>query len=255
MGYLHEGHISLVKKASEENDIVITSIFVNPTQFSPTEDLDAYPRDLERDLKLLKNAGCNLVFNPVNTDIYETGFETFISLEYLPKHLCGLSRPNHFKGVATVVGKLFNIILPDKAYFGQKDYQQILVIKKMVRDLNFPVDIVICPIIREPDGLAMSSRNIYLKGEERKDAVLLHQGLELGVKELQSGNRDIRSIISKIIKMIEKSPHAKIDYISIVNGQTLEELESPASYHGEVLLAGAVWFGKARLIDNSLVKI
>ena len=255
MGYLHSGHISLVKKAAEENDIAVTSIFINPTQFGPSEDLNGYPRDLDRDLKMLKREGCNLVFSPLNKDIYEPGFETYISLKYLPGHLCGLSRPNHFSGVATIVGKLFNIIQPDKAYFGQKDYQQALVIKKMVRDLNFNVEIVICPIIREEDGLAMSSRNIYLKFEERRDAVLLHRGLEFGVRELESGKRDISGIILRICNMIEKSPHARIDYISIVNGETLEEIENPEKYHGPVLLAGAVWFGKARLIDNSLTVI
>ena len=255
MGYLHEGHMSLVKTARKECDIVVASIFVNPAQFAPNEDLESYPRDLKKDLHLLENEGCDIVFLPENNEIYNEDFETYINLEKLPKHLCGLSRPTHFRGVATVVTKLFNIIQPGKAYFGQKDYQQILVIRKMIRDLNIPVKIVMCPIVRNDDGLALSSRNMYLTKEQRKDAAFLHQSLLKGVEILKSGNKEINEIIVDIKSIISQSSYAKVDYLSISNGETLKEIEFIEGYKGLVLLAGAVRFGKARLIDNELIEL
>ncbi|MCK4667194.1 pantoate--beta-alanine ligase [Candidatus Dependentiae bacterium] len=255
MGYLHEGHMSLVKTARKECDIIVASIFVNPAQFAPNEDLESYPRDLKKDLHLLEKEGCDIVFLPENNEIYNNDFETYINLEKLPKHLCGLSRPTHFRGVATVVTKLFNIIQPGKAYFGQKDYQQILVIKKLIRDLNVPVKIIMCPIVRNDDGLALSSRNMYLTKDERKDAVLLHQSLLKGVERIKAGNKEINEIIVDIKAIISQSQHAKVDYISISNGETLKEIGSIKGYKGLVLLAGAVRFGKSRLIDNELVEL
>lgn len=255
MGYLHEGHMSLVKTARKECDIVVASIFVNPAQFAPNEDLESYPRDLKKDLHLLENEGCDIVFLPENNEIYNEDFETYINLEKLPKHLCGLSRPTHFRGVATVVTKLFNIIQPGKAYFGQKDYQQILVIRKMIRDLNIPVKIVMCPIVRNDDGLALSSRNMYLTKEQGKDATFLHQSLLKGVEILKSGNKEINEIIVDIKAIISQSSYAKVDYLSISNGETLKDIGSIKGYKGLVLIAGAVWFGKSRLIDNELVEL
>ncbi len=255
MGYLHEGHMSLVKISRKECDIVVASIFVNPAQFAPNEDLESYPRDLEKDLRLLENEGCDIVFLPENNEIYQEDYETYINLEKLPKHLCGLSRPAHFRGVATMVTKLFNIINPGKAYFGQKDYQQILVIKKMVRDLNIPVKIVMCPIVRNDDGLALSSRNMYLTKDERHDAVILHQALLKGVEMLKAGNKEINEIIVDIKNIIAKSTYAKVDYILISDGETLNDIGSIKDYKGLVLIAGAVWFGKSRLIDNELVEL
>lgn len=254
MGFLHEGHLSLVRRAKEENDFVIASIYVNPTQFAPDEDLDSYPQNLEKDSRLLENEGTDLLFSPDNEMIYPEGFETYIELENLPGHLCGLSRPTHFRGVATVVAKLFNIVQPDNAYFGQKDYQQFLIIKKMVRDLNFPVNPVMCPIVREKDGLALSSRNTYLNKEQRKDSILLNKALKLGKQLILKREYSVKEIKLKMEELINSSPLAKIDYLKIVDGENLNDITNPDNHKRSILLAGAVRFGSARLIDNILVE-
>lgn len=247
MGYLHEGHKSLIDKAVEENDRVVVSVFVNPIQFGPSEDLASYPRDLERDAKLCEEAGANLVFHPADEEMYFDDFCTYVDMDDLTKGLCGKTRPTHFRGVCTVVSKLFHIVVPDRAYFGQKDAQQLAVIRRMVRDLNFDLEIVGCPIVREADGLAKSSRNTYLSEEERKAAVILHKGLSEGEKMVKSGEKDVDKIVEAIRKIIENEPLAKIDYVEMVDWDTLMPIEQIA---GEVLTAVAVYIGKTRLIDN-----
>ena len=247
MGYLHEGHKSLIDKAVEENDRVVVSVFVNPIQFGPSEDLASYPRDLERDTKLCEEAGANLVFHPADEEMYFDDFCTYVDMDDLTKGLCGKTRPTHFRGVCTVVSKLFHIVAPDRAYFGQKDAQQLAVIRRMVRDLNFDLEIVGCPIVREADGLAKSSRNTYLSEEERKAAVILHKGLSEGEKMVKSGEKDVEKIVEAIRKIIESEPLAKIDYVEMVDWDTLKPIEQIA---GEVLTAVAVYIGKTRLIDN-----
>ena len=247
MGYLHEGHQSLIKKSVEQNDRTVVSVFVNPIQFGPNEDLESYPRDLEADAKLCESTGADIIFNPEPEEMYADGFVSFINMTGLPNALCGLTRPIHFKGVCTVVGKLFNIVTPDRAYFGQKDAQQLAVIRHMVSDLNFGIEIVGCPIIREEDGLAKSSRNTYLSPEERKAALVLSRSLKLGKKLIEDGEKDARKVIAAIRGEIEKEPLAKIDYVEIVDWNTLEPVEST---EGEILTAMAVYIGKTRLIDN-----
>ncbi len=247
MGFLHEGHKSLILRAAAENDKVVVSDFVNPTQFSPNEDLEAYPRDLARDAALCEEAGAALIFNPEPEEMYLDGFSTYVNMENLSKELCGKSRPIHFRGVCTVVSKLFNIVKPDKAYFGQKDAQQLAIIKRMVRDLNFDIDIVGCPIIREEDGLAKSSRNTYLSEEERKAALILNKAVRLGEKMAASGEKDAEKIVGEMVKLIETEPMAKIDYVQAVDAVSVEpvkEMKAP------VLVAMAVYIGKTRLIDN-----
>ncbi|WP_066824397.1 pantoate--beta-alanine ligase [Clostridium tepidiprofundi] len=247
MGYLHEGHLSLIKKAASENDRVIVSVFVNPTQFGPNEDLDNYPSDIERDKKLCESAGASLVFNPEVSEMYYDNACTVVSVKNLTSMLCGASRPGHFDGVCTVVSKLFNITTPDKAYFGEKDAQQLAVIKRMVRDLNFDVEIIGCPIIREQDGLAKSSRNTYLSDKERKAATVLSRSLNKAKEALSKGEKDVSVIKKIIIDEINTEPLAKIDYVEIVDSLSLSEvskIETP------VLIAIAVFFGKTRLIDN-----
>lgn len=250
MGYLHEGHKSLIDKAVEENDKVVVSVFVNPIQFGPKEDLASYPRDLERDAKLCEDAGANLIFHPENEEMYFDDFCTFVDMDDLTQGLCGKTRPTHFRGVCTVVSKLFNIVAPDKAYFGQKDAQQLAVIRRMVRDLNFDLEIVGCPIIREEDGLAKSSRNTYLSEEERKAAVILHKGLSEGEKMLKAGEKDAKKVVDVIKGIIESEPLAKIDYVEMVDWNTLKPVEQIT---GEVLTAVAVYVGTTRLIDNVIV--
>lgn len=252
MGYLHEGHQSLIKKAVEENDRVVVSVFVNPIQFAPNEDLATYPRDIERDTQLCEKTGADLVFNPTPEQMYPTGFSTHINMENLTKELCGKTRPTHFGGVCTVVGKLFNIVQPDKAYFGQKDAQQLAIIKQMVRDLNFNLEIVGCPIVREADGLAKSSRNTYLSAEERQSALVLSKSIELGKSLVQGGERDSKKIVKAMTDLITKEPLAKIDYVSVVNALTIEPIER---LEGEVLVAIAVYIGKTRLIDNFMITV
>ena len=247
MGYLHEGHKSLIDKAVEQNDRVVVSVFVNPIQSGPNEDLATYPRDLDRDSALCENAGADLIFHPEKEDMYFDDFCTYVDMEGLTKGLCGKTRPTHFRGVCTVVSKLFNIVKPDRAYFGQKDAQQLAVIRRMVRDLNFDLEIVGCPIIREEDGLAKSSRNTYLSPEERKAAVILHKGLVKGEELVKNGEKNAAKVAEAIREVIESEPLAKIDYVEIVdfdNIQTVETIEGP------VLAAVAVYIGKTRLIDN-----
>ena len=247
MGYLHEGHKSLIDKAVEQNDRVVVSVFVNPIQFGPNEDLATYPRDLERDAALCENAGANLIFHPEPENMYESDFCSFIDMDGLTKGLCGKTRPTHFRGVCTVVGKLFNIVEPDRAYFGQKDAQQLAVIRRMVRDLNFNLEVIGCPIIREDDGLAKSSRNTYLSKEDRKAAVILHNGLLRGEELVKAGEKSAATVKQAITEIIEPEPLAKIDYVEIVNFDNIETIET---IDGSILAAVAVYIGKTRLIDN-----
>lgn len=247
MGYLHEGHKSLIIKAVSENDRVVVSDFVNPTQFGANEDLSSYPRDIERDAALCEEAGAALIFHPEPEEMYYPDNCTFVDMNKLTKGLCGKTRPVHFSGVCTVVSKLFNIVTPDKAYFGEKDAQQLAVIRRMVRDMNFDITIVGCPIVREADGLAMSSRNTYLNPEERKAALILHQALTLGEEMMKAGERDAAKIKEAIVDKMNSEPLAKIDYVEIVDSDTLESVDVIAA---PVLTATAVYIGKTRLIDN-----
>lgn len=245
MGFLHEGHASLIKKAREENDRVAVSVFVNPTQFGPNEDLEAYPRDFERDSALCESIGADLIFHPEPEDMYDNPC-AYVSIEKLSDNLCGKTRPIHFRGVCTVVSKLFNIITPDRAYFGQKDAQQLAIIKKMVKDLNFDIEIVGCPIVREEDGLAKSSRNTYLNGEERKAALCLSRSVAKGQEIIEKGMKS-EKLLGEMTAVINAEPLAKIDYVSAVDALTMEpvdEIDRP------VLVAMAVYIGKTRLIDN-----
>lgn len=251
MGYLHDGHLSLVRKAREENDITIVSIFVNPAQFAPNEDLVKYPRDFERDKALLEKIPVDAVFCPSTWDMYPHWFSTYVEEISLSKYLCGPYRAGHFRGVTTVVLKLFNIVQPHNAYFGQKDAQQSLIIQRMVNDLNLPVNIVVCPTVREPDGLAMSSRNMYLSANERKDAVVLWQALNAAKKRIDDGIRDSGKLKEEMRNIIAPKT-SKIDYISIADAKTLEEIKT---IRGEVLIAIAAYFGSTRLIDNILMKV
>lgn len=247
MGFLHEGHESLILRAAAENDRVVVSDFVNPTQFGPGEDLESYPRDLNRDAALCEKAGAALLFNPEPSEMYADDACTFVDMRALTGELCGKSRPIHFSGVCTVVSKLFNIVTPDRAYFGQKDAQQLSVIARMVRDLNFGIEIVGCPIIREADGLAKSSRNTYLNAEERKAALVLSRAVKLGSEMAESGEKSADAIVSAMKKVIEAEPMAKIDYVQAVDAVSVEpitEMKPP------VLVAMAVYIGKTRLIDN-----
>ena len=247
MGYLHEGHESLIRKASEENDRVVVSIFVNPIQFGPKEDLSTYPRDLDRDSKVCESAGADIIFHPENEEMYFKDFSTFVDMNGLTDGLCGKSRPTHFRGVCTVVTKLFNIVAPDRAYFGEKDAQQLAVIKRMVRDLNIDVEIVGCPIVREKDGLAKSSRNTYLSVEERNAAIILNKSLTLAKEKIQAGERDSAVIIKLIEEIINSEKLARVDYIEVVDSLSMEKVER---IEKAVLVAIAVFIGKTRLIDN-----
>lgn len=250
MGYLHEGHKSLIDKAVEQNDRVVVSVFVNPIQFGPGEDLATYPRDLERDAALCEKAGASLIFHPEKENMYFDDFCTYIDMDDLTKGLCGKTRPTHFRGVCTVVGKLFNIVQPDRAYFGQKDAQQLAVIRRMVRDLNFDLEIIGCPIIREADGLAKSSRNTYLSGEEREAATILHKGLLRGEELIRNGEKSASVIAREITRVIESEPLARIDYVEVVDFDRIEKIDT---IEGTVLTAVAVYIGKTRLIDNFII--
>ena len=247
MGFLHEGHLSLVKRAKEECASVVVSIFVNPTQFGPSEDLAAYPRDMERDLHLLEPLGVNLVWNPSPEIMYPDGYQTWVEVETLTSFLEGARRPGHFRGVTTVVSKLFNGVQPAKAYFGQKDAQQAAVIRRMTRDLNFPIEIVVCPIVREPDGLAMSSRNTYLNPEQRQAATVLYRALNAAKDIYDAGERDADKLRTIMQETIAAEPLAQMQYVSCADYDTLEELET---INTKALLSMAVFVGKTRLIDN-----
>ena len=251
MGYLHEGHRSLMEEARKHNDKVVVSIFVNPMQFGPTEDLESYPRDLEKDAKLCEGVGVDLIFHPEPEEMYEKGFCSYVDMNGLTTELCGKTRPTHFRGVQTVVLKLFNIVKPDNAYFGQKDAQQLAVIKRMVADLNVDVKITGCPIIREEDGLAKSSRNTYLNAEERQAALILSKSLAIGKKLIEQGEKNAAVIKKAIADNIATEPLAKIDYVDVVDFATI----TPVDTIGEsVLVAIAVYIGKTRLIDNFIIE-
>ena len=245
MGYLHEGHKSLIDAARKENDRVVVSIFVNPMQFGPTEDLESYPRDLKKDAALCEAAGVDIIFHPEPEDMYHDP-HAFVSIDTLSETLCGKTRPIHFKGVCTVVSKLFNIVTPDRAYFGQKDAQQLAIIRKMVQDLNFDIQIVGCPIIREEDGLAKSSRNTYLSEEERKAALCLSRAVKAGQETICKGIK-AEEVLTKMREIIEAEPLAKIDYVSMVDALDMQPVEIVEK---DVLVAMAVYIGKTRLIDN-----
>jgi len=251
MGYLHDGHLALVRRARTENSVVVVSIFVNPTQFGPSEDFNRYPRDIPRDLALLEKEGTDIVFMPSAEEMYPEGFSSWVVVEKVTERLEGRSRPGHFRGVATVVNKLFNIVEPTKAYFGQKDAQQVVVIKKMVADLNMNLEIVVVPTVRESDGLAMSSRNVYLNPQERQAATVLFKALMLA-KDLWTGGEKSADVLRREMEfLIGREPLAQIDYISIADPQTLEEL---STIEGPALASLAVRIGKTRLIDNILLE-
>lgn len=245
MGFLHEGHASLIRKCREQNDIVVVSDFVNPTQFGPNEDLEAYPRDFERDSKLCESLGADLIFAPSPEDMYHDP-HAFVSIDTLSKTLCGKTRPIHFKGVCTVVTKLFHIVAPDRAYFGEKDAQQLAIIRKMVKDLNFDIEIVGCPIVREEDGLAKSSRNTYLNDKERQAALCLSRAVKTGKEVIYTG-ADAKEVLNPMKAIIEAEPLARIDYVMMVDALTMQPIEKADR---DVLVAMAVYIGKTRLIDN-----
>lgn len=249
MGYLHEGHASLIRRARKENDVVVVSIFVNPTQFGENEDLDTYPRDLEADSKLCKEIGADFIFAPEASEMYKNP-KTFVDIEGLSDNLCGAKRPGHFRGVCTVCTKLFNITNADRAYFGQKDAQQVAIISKMVEDLNIPIEIISCPIVREEDGLALSSRNTYLSNEERKAALYLSKSI-FEAEKLANNGASVSDVIGKIENIISAEKLAKIDYVSVVDLNTMEDA---SDFDGDRLVAIAVFIGKTRLIDNFILR-
>lgn len=252
MGYLHEGHASLVDKAVSMCDRVVASDFVNPTQFGPNEDLESYPRDFDRDCALLEEHGCSMVFHPSVEEMYAPDAATFVEiLSDMPRQLCGKTRPIHFRGVCTVVSKLFNIVTPDKAFFGQKDAQQLAIIRRMVRDMSYGIEIVGCPIVREADGLAKSSRNTYLSAEERKAALVLSRAVKLGRELVRNGEKNADAIVNAMRALIEQEPLARIDYVSAVDGLTMLPVHE---INGGELIAMAVYIGKTRLIDNFSVE-
>jgi len=252
MGALHRGHISLVKKAKRECDFVAVSIFVNPAQFGPNEDYRKYPRTLQSDKAMLAKEKVDLLFYPSVQEMYPEGFSTFVEENFLSKVMCGRSRPGHFKGVCTVVAKLFNIITPAIAYFGHKDYQQAKILEKMVKDLNFALKITILPTIREKDGLAMSSRNAYLNSEQRKNATCLYSALMLAKLLIEKGERSPEKIINEMKKIIKLTPQVRLDYVIIANAQTLRELKA---IEGKALIALAIFIGNTRLIDNLVIDV
>ena len=251
MGYLHEGHKSLMQAARANNDKVVVSVFVNPMQFGPNEDLESYPRDFEKDCALCESVGVDLIFHPEPEEMYTDGFCSYVDMNGLTTELCGKSRPIHFRGVQTVVLKLFNIVKPDRAYFGQKDAQQLAVIKRMVKDLNVDTEIVGCPIVREADGLAKSSRNTYLNSDERKAALILNRSLKLGRELIENGETDSKAVIKAITDSINTEPLAKIDYVDVVDFDTVTPVDKIGK---SVLVAIAVYIGKTRLIDNFIIE-
>ena len=250
MGALHKGHLSLVRRAAEETDCVVVSVYVNPTQFGPSEDFDSYPRQLQADAEAAGEVGAQVVFAPSDRIMYPDGFATYVTQECLTETLCGARRPDHFRGVTTVCTKLFNIVKPHRAYFGQKDYQQTVVIRRMVADLDMDLEIVVCPTIREPDGLAMSSRNNYLSPEERQQAICLREALLKAKDLVGAGETQTVAIIEAMRDIIQKRPLVRIDYISIVHADTLQNIET---VEGQVVAALAVFFGEGRLIDNDFL--
>ncbi len=250
MGALHIGHVSLIEAAAEACDTVVVSIFVNPTQFGPREDFDKYPRPFEKDLAICEKHGVDAVFAPSRAEMYPRQNLTWVDVEKLTEGLCGRFRPGHFRGVATVCTKLFNIVGPDKAFFGQKDAQQVAVIRRMVADLNMPLEIVVCPTVREPDGLAVSSRNQYLSPQERKDAAVLYQSLQQGTERIRTGEADVARIADEMCEVLRQVPALRIEYVSIVDAESLQELER---VRGQVLIAVAGRLGSTRLIDNVVV--
>jgi pantoate--beta-alanine ligase len=252
MGALHAGHASLIQQARRECDFVAVSIFVNPTQFGPNEDLARYPRPFDADVEICRRENVDLIFHPTPDVMYSPNSQTFVEVSNLQNLLCGMSRPGHFRGVATVVLKLFNIVQPHVAYFGQKDAQQVRVLQQMVRDLDVPVEIVVCPILREPDGLAMSSRNVYLDAEQRRNATVLFRALQAMRSAIEAGERDASSLVRIGRSMIAATPGAHLDYLSIVDYEQLHLLER---LEGEILIALAVFFGPTRLIDNMLMQV
>lgn len=252
MGYLHEGHRSLIEKSVSENDRTVVSVFVNPIQFGPSEDLASYPRDLQRDIDVVSSAGGDLIFHPEPSEMYPGHFTSFIDTSETTELLCGAVRPGHFRGVCTVVGKLFNIVMPERAYFGQKDAQQLATIRRFVRDLNFNVQIVACPIVRESDGLAKSSRNTYLSADERQAALVLSQSLQKGKALIDAGERDAAAVREAIRAHLLTQPLARIDYVEVVDNENIRRVERIS---GSVLVAIAVYIGKTRLIDNFIAEV
>lgn len=250
MGFLHEGHLSLIKEGRKLGDDLVVSIFVNPSQFSPGEDFESYPRNFDKDFKLLQKEGVDVIFSPNENELYHNGFQTYVKLENLPNYLCGISRPIFFQGIATVVAKLFNIVRPHIAIFGQKDYQQLAVIRRMARDLNFGIKIIGLPTVREHDGLAMSSRNSYLTPEQRINAVSLYKSLKQAKKLVESGVKDAKRIIDATYVLIKSHPETAIDYIAICDPETLADMET---INRPALMALAVTVGKTRLIDNMIL--
>lgn len=251
MGYLHEGHKSLIERSVKDNDKTVVSVFVNPIQFGPNEDLASYPRDINHDMELVSSAKADLIFNPEPEEMYGSHFTTLVNTKEVSENLCGAKRPVHFGGVCTVLTKLFNIVNPDRAYFGQKDAQQLAVVKRFVKDLNFDIEIIGCPIIREADGLAKSSRNTYLNKDERQAALILNKSLKLGLEAIKNGERSSKKVIDIITNNLNTEPLARIDYVSIVDNENIQYIDK---IEGEILCAIAVYIGKTRLIDNFIYK-
>ncbi|OEU52468.1 MAG: pantoate--beta-alanine ligase [Desulfobacterales bacterium C00003060] len=251
MGYLHEGHLALMREGRKHGDALVVSIFVNPTQFDPGEDLESYPRDMDRDAHLAESVGVDIIFAPEAEAMYGQTYQTHVDLEMLPRFLCGLSRPGHFRGVATVVTMLFNIVKPHVAVFGEKDYQQLVIIRRMVDDLNFEIRIIGVPIVREADGLALSSRNTYLSKDERRSALSLSHSLQQAQKSVAHGMKDARQVIKGALEHIRSYPYTKIDYVAVCDTKTLQDVDR---IDGPSLMAMAVWVGKTRLIDNAILK-
>lgn len=251
MGYLHEGHQSLIARSVEQNDRTVVSVFVNPIQFGPTEDLEAYPHDLERDMQKVEEAGGDLIFHPDAAEMYPPHFTSFVDTTETTELLCGARRPTHFRGVCTVVSKLFNIVNPERAYFGQKDAQQLATIRRFVRDLDFDIEIVACPIVREADGLAKSSRNTYLNPEERQAALILSRSLQLGQEAIRQGERSAAQVIAIIEQNLRTEPLARVDYVEVVDFENVQRVDTIGR---ETLIAIAIYIGKTRLIDNIIVE-
>jgi len=251
MGYLHEGHLALMREGRKHGDALVVSIFVNPTQFGPAEDFQTYPRDMDRDISMAESVGVDVIFAPEAEAMYDKAYQTYVDLDMLPQHLCGPSRPGHFRGVATVVTKLFNIVRPQVAILGEKDYQQLVIIRRMVRDLNFNIRVIGVPIVRESDGLAMSSRNTYLSEDERRFSRSLFQSLQQAQESVAEGISDARELIHEAAELISSHPHTKIDYVAICDPESLEDVDR---VEGPTLMALAVRVGKTRLIDNAILK-